>query len=87
MSTGAMAGAGVGAVLGVMAVAAGGVFLWRRRTRSRGVEELSGSGVREVKQNALMPPEYGKGVEDTHIIHHEVDGVQWMELEAKETTR
>jgi hypothetical protein len=81
-----MAGIGVGAVLGVMAVAAGGFFLWQRK-RVRGVEELPGTAVREVEQDYVLPPGYRKGVDHTHIIHHEVDGVQWMELEAKETTR
>ncbi|KAK7184416.1 hypothetical protein DPSP01_011077 [Paraphaeosphaeria sporulosa] len=87
LSTGATAGIGVGAVLGAVAVAAGGFFLWRRK-RGRGVEELPGFAVREVDSEYTLPPEYGqKGVEGVHIIHHEADGVQWMELEAKEATR
>ncbi|KAL5410626.1 hypothetical protein PMIN04_010561 [Paraphaeosphaeria minitans] len=90
LSTGATAGIGVGAMLGAMAVAAGGFFVWQRK-RARDVEELPGSAAREVGLEYTLPPEYGqKGVEvvdGVHIIHHEVDGVQWMELEAKEATR
>lgn len=87
LSTGATAGIGVGAVLGVLAVAAGGFFLWRRK-RGREGEEVSGSAMRYEEPKYTLPPEYGqKGHGGVHIIHHEVEGVQWTELEAKEASR
>lgn len=87
LSAAATAGIGVGAVLGAMAVAAGGFFVWWRK-RGRGVKELPEPAVREFDREYTLPPEYGqKGVEGVHVIHHEIEGVQWMELEAKEATR
>ncbi|KAF1964348.1 hypothetical protein BU23DRAFT_575773 [Bimuria novae-zelandiae CBS 107.79] len=83
LSTAATAGIGVGAVLGVVAVAAGGYFLWRRRKQVRISTDTAGPVVPQKEQHYTTSPAYlPKG-----MVHHEVDGVQWMELEAKEATR